>query len=129
MAGVERMLSRVLLISAVAMIGGCRIEIAVPEGGKVVGDSGSYECFAGTVCSIDVDDFSFDETFSAVATGSDYQFSHWRKRPGGLCGGQAEPCTIDASRAADHPNLTDILYSDRSFYLEPVFARPATRHK
>ena len=126
MAKIERVLSRVVLVLAVTIAGGCRIEIAVPEGGKVLSESGNHECLSGNICNIDVDDFSFSQTFNATPDGPDYLFSHWRKRPRGLCGGQAQPCAIDASRAADHPNLIDILYSDQVFYLEPVFSKPDT---
>ena len=51
-----------------ALTGGCRLEIAVPEGGKVITKSGDYECLSDQKCSIDIYDFLFKEDFVARST-------------------------------------------------------------
>jgi len=64
---------------------GCKIVIEVPEGGSVSTESGAFACAEGATCEIDVDDASFDESFTAVPADS-YEFSGWKKRTRGLCG-------------------------------------------
>jgi hypothetical protein len=119
---------RCLLLSLVFVVaGGCKLEIAVPDGGKVISKSGNYECLSGEKCSIDIYDYFFKEEFVARPTTEGYLFSHWRKKTRAFCGNETKNlCTIDSSHSALHPNLTQILYSDETFYLEPVFAKPDT---
>ena len=45
---------------------GCKIEITVPEGGRVNSSSGAYACSSDSACTIDVYDVYFDEYFISV---------------------------------------------------------------
>ena len=74
-----------MVLGFILVISGCRLEIEVPEGGKVVTQSGNFECLAGETCVIEVTDASFDETFIAMPDNG-YSF-RWRKIPGAFCGG------------------------------------------
>ena len=38
------------------LISGCKIEITVPEGGRVKTESGAYACESREICVIEVDD-------------------------------------------------------------------------
>jgi WD40 repeat protein len=106
------------------LLPGCKIEITVPESGRVVTKSGAYTCESGKTCVIDVVDVFFDETFEAEpATG--YIFLNWRKKDRGLCGGRKEPCHLYTTTFPGSP-LEQFLESGELFYLEPVFAAPNT---
>lgn len=110
-----------LAILAAVLIVGCKVDIIVPEGGKVVTNSGDYECGAGDVCTIEISDLFFDETFKAIPT-EDYVFARWENIEGSLCSYQAAPCRIVSSLAELHENFMALLESDEIFYLVPVFA-------
>ena len=56
----------IALVMAGLYLTGCKILIEVPEGGKVVSASGTYQCSAGSTCSIEVTDLLFDETFKVI---------------------------------------------------------------
>jgi len=104
-------------------LAGCKIRITVPEGGNVTTESGSHDCRSGQVCTIDVYDVFFDETFIGVPN-SGNKFLAWKKRQGGLCGGKAKPCRLSTTGFPGNEGLMKILESDRTFYLEPIFAKP-----
>ena len=55
------------LFFVLALTEGCKIEITVPEGGKVVSASHAYDCDSGKICVVEVNDFHFAETFDAHA--------------------------------------------------------------
>lgn len=100
---------------------GCKIQIEVPEGGHVVTESGNYRCTAGNTCSIDVVDLFFDETFDGVATAG-FQFTGWKKRDRGFCGGSDEPCRLFTSGFEGNEALMGFLErQDEVFFLEPQF--------
>ena len=100
---------------------GCKIQIEVPPGGQVVTESGVYSCSTGEVCSIDVVDLFFDETFSAEpATG--YRFDGWLKRDRGLCGGSDDPCRLLTAGFEGNEVLMGFLERpEEVFYLVPQF--------
>lgn len=105
-------------------VSGCKVQITVPEGGRVVSESGAYVCEAGETCAIDVVDTFFDEVFFAKpATG--YRFTAWRKRGASFCGGKQSPCPLSTTFFPDTP-LMQFLESDSTFFLEPVFGVPNT---
>ena len=101
-------------------LAGCKIKITVPEGGNVTTESGSYDCRSGQVCTIDVYDIFFDETFIAVPD-SGSKFLSWRKKHRGLCGGNNKPCHLFTTGFLGNDALMAILESDTVFYLTPVF--------
>jgi len=55
-----------LLLALLLSTTGCKLRIDVPEGGRVVSESGVFSCEPGQTCDIDINDFFFDETFKAV---------------------------------------------------------------
>ena len=44
---------------------GCKIQLDVPENGRITSISGNYHCEASQTCEIDVVDGLFNETFVA----------------------------------------------------------------
>ena len=113
----------IVLALIFVVLPGCKIEITVPAGGKVVTESGGYECFSGHACTIDVYDIFFDETFVAVPKRG-YSFAGWKKKGKGFCGGKKKPCHLATKSFPGNDALMSILESDNIFYLEPIFARP-----
>ncbi len=111
-----------IALLALALLAGCKVKITVPEGGRVVSQSGAYTCSAGKVCVIEVNDIFFDETFVAKPA-SGYRFVKWRKRKSGFCGFKYKPCRLPTMGFGGNEALMAILESDRVFYLEPVFAK------
>lgn len=105
-----------------ALLAGCKVNIIVPEGGKVVSESGEYDCASGT-CVIEVADTTFDQTFSA-APNAGFVFDGWRTDDNYLCGGSTGTCRLNTTGFGASPPLMAILASDDDFFLEPVF-RPA----
>lgn len=101
---------------------GCRVELSVPVGGTVETVSGNYTCSAGNTCVVDVNDLFFDETFVAKAD-EGYAFSHWIKRPRGLCSGSKSPCHLYTSLLEGNEILESLLASNRVFFLEPIFTQ------
>ena len=63
---------------------GCKVQITVPEGGKVVSQSGAFECQSGEVCTIDIYDLFFDEEFAALPAPG-FTFIKWKRVQRGLC--------------------------------------------
>lgn len=110
------------IIVAVLMLLGCKIEIAVPEGGSVSSKSASFNCSSGQRCQIDVYDIYFNEDFVATPAPG-YIFEGWREKNRGLCGGSLGSCHLHTSSFAGNPFLMSILESDQVFYLEPVFKK------
>jgi hypothetical protein len=98
----------------------CKVEVVVPEGGRVDTVSGAYSCEAGQTCSVDVSDEFFAETFVAEP-GDDNIFSGWNKGFRRLCGGSLTPCELSTGGFDAYQALLDILASDEIFYLEPTF--------
>ena len=54
--GAKEMFAKNVLLSLVVLfvLTGCKILIEVPPGGKVITESGSYECNSGEICEIDI---------------------------------------------------------------------------
>jgi len=102
------------------LLGGCRIEVVVPEGGTVTTESGRYTCLAGANCTIEVNDLFFNETF-IVEPESGFTFGGWQTRPRFLCGGSLSPCSLATAAMEGNSLLENILSSDEVFYLAPIF--------
>ena len=105
------------------LVAGCRIRIVVPEGGKVISESGSYECLSGEVCKIDVSDIYFNETFVAVPD-PHYTFIGWKQKEKALCGGSEEPCHLITTEFLGNEVLMAFLESNEAFSLIPQFKPP-----
>jgi hypothetical protein len=111
-----------LVITTVLLaLPGCKLEIRVPQGGKVVSSDGAYICEAGQTCIIDVVDLFFDETFIAKPAHG-FAFLSWKEKDRYLCGGSSEPCRLSTEGFEGNPLLISILESDETFFLQPRFS-------
>ena len=103
------------------LLGACKIDIEVPTSGSVTTISESMGCAAGEVCSVDVTDIYFDETFVAEPD-EGFVFAGWQKKSRGLCGGNTTPCRLFTSGFAGNEILMPFLENpDEVFYLQPTF--------
>jgi haloalkane dehalogenase len=103
-----------------ASVSGCKVQVQVPDNGRVTSVSGNYLCEASQTCEIEVIDLLFNETFIAEPA-EGYQFDGWRREPSYLCGGRTNTCPIVTSGFEGSEVLMEILASDKVFFLEPVF--------
>lgn len=114
------MFRSLVMILATILLAACKVELVVPEQGRVASASGTYDCEAGQSCSVDVLDQYFEDTFTALPQ-EDYIFSGWKTGFNRLCGGSVEACALSTTGFGDFEVLMDILASDATFYLEPTF--------
>jgi hypothetical protein len=114
-------LSILALVTGILLFTGCKIEISVPEGGRVISKSGDYLCQSGQVCIIDIYDLFFDEEFIGEPAPG-FTFAEWKKVDRGFCANKTTPCRIVSAWAQIHEIFMELLESDDIFYLEPVFA-------
>lgn len=103
-----------------ALLSGCKVQVQVPDNGRVETASGNYQCEASQTCEIEVTDLLFNETFVAEPADG-FQFDGWRQEALYLCGGLAIPCPLVTSGFEGIEILMDILTSDDVWFLEPVF--------
>ena len=109
-----------LLLAVIAIgLAGCRLEVAVPEGGRVESASGRYDCDELFICSGEIDDGEFEETFTAVADPG-FRFVRWSETESTVCEGAEGSCTL---RMLDLPPTLrrSLLNSDMVARLVPVF--------
>jgi hypothetical protein len=112
---------KIAVAALVVLLGGCRIEITVPDGGEVATRSGNFACAAEANCTVQVEDTNFNETFVATPSAG-YQFIGWKTGFKRLCGGSLSPCTIQTAWFASYENLMSLLSSDDAVaYLQPDF--------
>lgn len=115
-------LCRVLLVTAVAALSACKVEIEAPVEGSVTTVSGAIGCAASQLCTIDVSDIFFDETFVAQPE-QGFVFAGWKEKHRGFCGGITNPCQLVTAAFEGNEVLMSILNApEETFYLEPVFA-------
>ncbi|MBN7798211.1 S8 family peptidase [Parahaliea mediterranea] len=116
------LLTRQILVAGLVLsaLGGCKVRIDVPEGGRVETESGRYQCDEGTVCELDVRDTDFDERFLAVADG-EHVFRGWRRGDGHFCGGSLDACALSTTGFPGNASLMEVLRSEQVFHLAPVF--------
>jgi hypothetical protein len=115
-------LLQTLLLFAVGILSGCKLVVVVPEGGKVVTESGAYTCSSGKSCKIPVVDFFFKENFIAMPD-EDYIFYHWGKATKHLCGKGTGSCELSTELFEEFPALVALLESDKEFYIRPIFLK------
>ncbi|QFU76251.1 hypothetical protein EY643_11585 [Halioglobus maricola] len=116
----------IALLTAVASLAACKIEIETPVEGGVTTSSNNIECHANQACTVDVSDLFFNETFVADPAPG-WQFARWNKRHLGLCGGNSTPCTINTAGFEGNEDLEAALADPTSItYLKPEFAVPRT---
>ncbi|MDZ7784999.1 MAG: hypothetical protein U5K56_19325 [Halioglobus sp.] len=117
-----RALFRILLVTAVAALASCKVEIETPVEGGVTTTSGAIDCAADDVCTIDVVDIFFDETFVAEPE-QGFVFAGWKAKPRGFCGGRTTPCQLVTAGFEGNESLISLLNDpSETFYLEPMFA-------
>ena len=122
--GIHRVVQLLAVVALVLSGTACKLRLTVPEGGRIVSESGSHSCEAGQTCEIDVVDGFFNETFQAQPAPG-YRFIRWHRREFALCGGLNTRCPLTTSYFPGTP-LMQILESDTAFYLEPEFALRGT---
>ncbi|MEM6582005.1 MAG: PPC domain-containing protein [Pseudomonadota bacterium] len=108
------------VIVVAAALAACRIEVIVPEGGRVV--SQSLTCRGGSICDVDVDDASFNETYRAIPSADRFTFTGWLTAERHWCGGSTAPCTLSTALFAGNDALMALLDdNDQVFFLSPKF--------
>ncbi len=112
---------RLIAVLIVLVLTACKLVVEVPETGRVTSASGAHYCFAGKTCIIEVNDASFEDTFTAIPLSSEYRFVRWKKRKNGLCGGKTKACKLATVGFDSNPDLMAILAPDQRYFLEPVF--------
>lgn len=125
MNGLHAKLFNLGAVLALLSLVGCKLQIAVPQGGIVTTTSGSYECLSSRVCNIDVSDTYFDETFIATPDPG-YIFLGWESSDKGFCGDKFKkdrPCHLFTTGFPESDTFSAILDSDEVFYLTPIFVR------
>lgn len=118
-----------MLAKTVSVIGtslllmGSKIVIFVPVGGSVVSSSGLVTCTAGETCTIDTTDFSFTETFTAVAEPG-YEFTAWGDGENAVCiGSQNADCTeLDENTFSEFSGAVDHIDASSTFTMHPIFS-------
>jgi hypothetical protein len=105
---------------ALAVLAGCKIQINVPENGRVTTESGNYTCESGQTCNVEVVDTLFNETF-ITEPNEDYFFEGWRGGPFYLCGWAGSACSLVTSFFEGSEPLLAILESDQEWLIEPQF--------
>ena len=114
-------LSKLLfIITATLLLTACKIQINVPQGGRVESVSGTYLCSSGESCVVDVVDATFDETFTAVPD-TGYTFAAWQRRRGAFCAGSDRPCRLFTT-LFEGTAFMQFVEADTTYYLAPDFA-------
>ena len=123
---------KILAASAAALVlAGCKVEITVPEGGRVMTLSGNEVfnssgemlsvCETGMTCSVDVVDIFFDETFTTEAD-EGMTFGGWEKLNRGLCGGSMDDCRLFTEGFEGNEVMMGFLENDEEiFFMNPTF--------
>lgn len=107
-------------ILALLLLVACKVHIKVPEGGRVVSQSGTYSCESGRTCEIDIADTLFNERFEAQAA-EGFVFEKWKRAQAHFCGDSKSSCPISTLILANYPEFLPFLDADTLYYLEPEF--------
>ena len=110
----------ILAVLFLASVSACKVQVQVPDNGRVTSVSGNYLCEVSQTCEIEVIDLLFNETFIAEPARG-YQFDGWRQELGYLCGGQTNTCPVATSLFEGCEACMEVLASDVTVFLEPVF--------
>ena len=117
-------LMKLLTYLALAVLTGCRLEIAVDAGGRIVSASGQYDCDRNQTCQWDITDNQFEDTFTAIADPG-YLFVGWSATESTVCEGTDGSCTL---RLLDLPPTLrrSVFNSDMLARLVPIFEEPVS---
>jgi hypothetical protein len=97
------------------------LKVYVPTGdGHVESKSGAFYCSWISVCNIEINNTSFEETFRAVPEPG-FVFVGWNERPQGSYANSIDDAYITTALYGESQALLDILASDAVYYLEPRF--------
>jgi predicted secreted Zn-dependent protease len=101
---------------------GSKIVITVPAGGSVESSSGLFACSAGEVCTIDIDERYFGESFTAIPDQGN-RFAGWEDRTGAICAGSynAECSELDAEEFPGSPSSHGHFSSGATMTMRPTF--------
>ncbi|MDG1314621.1 MAG: S8 family serine peptidase [Flavobacteriaceae bacterium] len=110
---------KLLVVLVTLTLVGCRLEIIVPEGGRVTSASGNYNCDEASTCQADITDGDFEETFTALPNAG-YRFVSWSKTQSNVCEGVGGSCKLSL-RALPFSLRNRILNSSSVGRLVPVF--------
>ena len=117
--------TRILLVVVVLVtLAGCKVVIRSPSTGAVTTSSGNYTCASGVTCEIDINTTEFYEKFQAEPSPG-YEFIRWKKEFRYLCGNKSGTCEIDMRPLASLEDVAELLSSDFTLFLEPVFSEVA----
>ena len=118
---------RTLILSFVALVlAGCKVAVLTVEGGEVI--FGNYTgsgdtCTAGNVCFLDVPDTSSEMAFYAQPD-EGWEFVRWNSGQDFWCQGSQNPlCELSLEALAGIPAVEDLVASDSTFYVMPIFQR------
>ncbi|MEM8562861.1 MAG: hypothetical protein AAGF57_11535 [Pseudomonadota bacterium] len=105
---------------AIGVLAACKVEIIVPEGGRVISDS--LTCRGGNTCTVDVTDTNFDETFRAIPAADRYTFTGWLRADRHFCGDWMGSCSLSTQLFEGNDAWMALLNDDEEvFYLMPKF--------
>ncbi len=116
----RRIVLLLVMVLATTAISGCKLRLRLAGGGHVESSSGTNDCRANTICTIEVVDIFFDETFTAVPQ-QGFIFGGWKGGTQHLCGGRRDSCRLFTSEFEGVEQLERILASNRVFFLDPDF--------
>jgi hypothetical protein len=123
-----RSISKYLSVAGMVFaIAGCKLALMVPSGGDVKSESGSRDCAGGTICEYDISDYTFKETFTAVARPG-YRFTRWNEGMNFLCGDSVNSACEPDNTGLAQPGwgrllevFEAILPSGNFLYIMPIF--------
>ncbi len=115
-------LTRALAVSALLLLAsGCKLILINPEGGLMASTSGTRDCRAPTVCTFEITDATFDETWTAVPDPL-WEFVRWSDGTDFVCAGSTNPvCSVSSVGTTGDPLAEAIIASDKSYYMMPIF--------
>jgi hypothetical protein len=120
------MIRKVILSFVILLLAGCKVAVLMVEGGEVVfgNYTGSGEtCTAGNICFLDVPDTSSTTIFYAQPD-EGWEFVRWNSGQNFWCPGSQNPlCELPLESLAGVPAVEDIVASDSTYYVMPIFQR------
>lgn len=118
------------VLAAALLLSGCFFTVHSGDGGEVLSSGGTRDCLEGQSCVYEINDFTFDEVFTATPLPG-FEFVKWSEGVPGegfLCAGSTNPqCTVDNTALFADPRAQAIVASDADFRIAAVF-QPDSRY-
>jgi len=112
-------LSRTSFCAICLLLVGCKVELIVPDNGQVTSTNGQYDCAVNQSCIFDIEDGSFEQTFTAIPAPG-YRFVAWSTTESNVCEGITTACTLSMKDLP--PTLRrSALASNTVARLKPIF--------